>query len=58
MKSTPERLRGFFGAAKAAEASGDETKRARYFGDLARLTRHADGDRAEVRLAREYNVVR
>jgi hypothetical protein len=58
MKSTPERLRGFFGAAKAAEASGDETKRARYFGDLARLTRNADGDRAEVRLAREYNVVR
>jgi tetratricopeptide (TPR) repeat protein len=49
MKNTPMRLRGFYGAAKAAEASG-ETKKARdYFGKLASLTRKADSDRPELR---------
>jgi tetratricopeptide (TPR) repeat protein len=49
LKNTPMRLRGFYGAAKAAEASG-ETKKARdYFAKLARLTRKADSDRPELR---------
>jgi tetratricopeptide (TPR) repeat protein len=49
LKNTPMRLRGFYGAAKAAEASG-ETKKARdYFAKLASLTRKADSDRPELR---------
>jgi len=52
MKSTPERLRGFYGAARAAAATGDKEKSAVYFGSLARLTRNADGDRAETREAK------
>ena len=49
LKNAPMRLRGFYGAAKAAEASGDAAKTRDYFLKLARLTRHADGDRPELR---------
>jgi tetratricopeptide (TPR) repeat protein len=49
LKNAPMRLRGFYGAAKAAEASGDAKKSREYFQKLARLTRNADGDRAELR---------
>ena len=54
MRATPMRLRGFYGAAKAAEAAGEKKKAAAYFSQLARLTRTADGDRAEVREARQH----
>jgi tetratricopeptide (TPR) repeat protein len=53
MKATPNRLRCFYGAAKAAEAAGDEHKASDYFQRLARLTRDSDGDRAEVRESRQ-----
>ena len=49
MKNAPMRLRGFYGAAKAAEAAGDAQKAARYLRSLAQLTRDADGDRPEIR---------
>jgi tetratricopeptide (TPR) repeat protein len=49
LKNAPMRLRGFYGAAKAAEASGDKKTAAAYFDKLARLTRHADSDRPELR---------
>ena len=54
MKNTPNRLRGLYGAAQAAEASGDKKKAGAYFGQLVRLTSTGDGDRAEVREARQY----
>ena len=54
MRATPMRLRTFYGAAKAAEAAGERKKAAAYFSQLARLTRTADGDRAEVREARQH----
>jgi predicted TPR repeat methyltransferase len=54
MKNAPERLRGFFGAAKAAEASGDGNKAAGHFRSLARLTSSADSDRVEVREAKRF----
>ena len=55
MKNTPNRLRGFYGAAKAAEATGDATRALAYFGQLASLTRSADhSDRAELREMRQY----
>jgi hypothetical protein len=56
MKNTPERLRGFYGAAKAAGASGDKEKAAGYFHSLAHLTRFADSDRAEIREANAFNA--
>jgi tetratricopeptide (TPR) repeat protein len=49
LKNAPMRLRGFYGAAKAAEASGDAKKAREYFEKLAKLTRYADGDRPELR---------
>jgi hypothetical protein len=58
MKNVPERLRGFFGAAKAAEASDDRDKAAGYFRSLARLTSSADSDRVEVREAKRFSVTR
>jgi len=53
MKNAPNRLRGFYGAAKAAEASGDKQKAAGYFSKLAQLTRTGDGDRAEIRESKQ-----
>ncbi len=49
MKSTPNRLRAFYGAAKAADGAGDSKTAATYYRQLARLTRTADGDRAELK---------
>jgi tetratricopeptide (TPR) repeat protein len=49
LKNAPMRLRGFYGAAKAAEFSGDQKKAREYFEKLARLTRNSDGDRSELR---------
>ena len=53
MKNSPARLRCFYGAAKAAAATGDKKKAATYMHRLARLTRNADSDRAEVREAKQ-----
>jgi tetratricopeptide (TPR) repeat protein len=53
LKNAPMRLRGFYGAAKSAEASGDMKKAREYFEKLARLTRNADGDRPELREAKQ-----
>ncbi len=48
MKAAPERLRGYYGAAKAAQAMGDKAQADAYFRKLAYLTRNADGTRAEL----------
>ena len=53
LKNAPMRLRGFYGVAKAAEVSGDPKKAREYFEKLARLTRYADGDRPELREAKQ-----
>jgi tetratricopeptide (TPR) repeat protein len=53
MKNTRERLRGYYGAAKAAEASGDKEKATKYYGELVRLTQNADTDRPEIRAAKQ-----
>jgi hypothetical protein len=54
MKNAPNRLRGYYGAAKSADAAGEKNKAAAYFAQFARLTRTADGDRPEVREVRQY----
>jgi tetratricopeptide (TPR) repeat protein len=53
MKAAPNRLRGYYGAAKAADASGQKKKAGGYWSQLAKLTREADGDRPELRELRE-----
>ena len=52
MKNAPMRLRGFYGAAKAADAIGDTKTAAGYFDKLVRLTRNADRERPEILEAR------
>jgi tetratricopeptide (TPR) repeat protein len=53
LKNAPNRLRGYYGAAKAADASGQKQKAAGYFSKLAQLTRTGDGDRAEIRESKQ-----
>jgi hypothetical protein len=53
LQNAPMRLRGFYGAAKAAEAVGDARKANEYFAKLARLTKGADSERPELREARQ-----
>jgi tetratricopeptide (TPR) repeat protein len=58
MKAMPNRLRGFYGAAKAAAAAGDPQKAAVYFDKLAQLTRASDADRPEIRESRQRVAAR
>jgi len=53
-KATPRRLRGLYGAAKAAQMSDQADKAASYFLDLAQLAAHADTDRPELTEARQF----
>lgn len=56
LQNAPMRLRGFYGAANAADATGDKKKAEEYFTQLARLTKNADGDRPELREVRQRLV--
>jgi hypothetical protein len=53
LRNAPMRLRGFYGAAKAAEAVGDGKTATAYFERLVRLTRNADSERPEIVEARK-----
>jgi tetratricopeptide (TPR) repeat protein len=48
MKAAPNRLRGYYGAAKSAQAIGLKKKAQGYYLQLARLTQGADGERPEI----------
>jgi hypothetical protein len=50
----PNRLRGYYGAARAAEASGDKAKATLYYAKLIDLTKNADSPRPEVTEAKAY----
>lgn len=50
----PNRLHGFAGAAKAAEALGDKEASRRHYQQLVKLTANADTDRPEVAAAKKY----
>jgi hypothetical protein len=54
LKNAPNRLRGWYGAAKAATAVGDAAKVVQYSRALERLTQQGDGDRPEVREMRPF----
>ena len=54
LQSTPNRLRGLYGAAKAAQTAGQPEKAATYFRKLAEVTKGADVDRAEISEAKAF----
>lgn len=54
----PSRFRGFYGAALAAEASGNRQKASDNFAKLIAMTKDADSGREELRRAKAYIAVR
>jgi tetratricopeptide (TPR) repeat protein len=57
-KAYPNRYRGFYGAARAAEAAGDRQKAREYFAKLVDLAKHADSARPELARAKGYLALR
>ena len=49
LKAAPERLRGYYGATKAAAASGDKAKAIAYYRKLDQLTKSTRSDRPELK---------
>ncbi|CCE05363.1 TPR repeat precursor [Bradyrhizobium sp. STM 3843] len=54
LKQTPNRFRGFWGAARAADGLGNHQKAVEYFGKLVELAKNADAERPEIREAKAY----
>ena len=54
LKETPNRYRGLYGAAMAAQSAGDRAAARNYFEALVALTKNADNPRPEIARAREY----
>jgi len=54
LKATPNRYRGFWGAARAAEAAGDRQKAADLYAKLVAMTKNADSTRPELARAKAY----
>ena len=50
----PNRFRGYYGAARAAEAAGDRRKAADYYAKLMELAKKGDSSRPELARARAY----
>jgi hypothetical protein len=50
----PNRLRGLYGAAHAAELAGDLEKARTYYEELVALGESADGERAELAAAEAF----
>lgn len=53
-RQTPNRFRGLYGAARAADVGGDRAKAAEYYGKLLDLAKNGDGSRTELKRAHEY----
>ncbi len=54
LKVAPNRFRGFYGAAKAAELSGDREKARAFYAKLVALCSHADSERPELLEAKAF----
>ncbi len=54
LKQTPNRYRGIYGAARAAEAAGNRQNATDYYTKLVMLSKNADGLRMELKQAREF----
>jgi hypothetical protein len=53
MKKEPNRFRGIYGGARAAEAAGDRAKAAMYYKQLLEVAKEADTDRPELQHAKK-----
>jgi Tfp pilus assembly protein PilF len=53
-KATPNRFRGYYGAAKAAERLGDQKKAKTYYEKLVVLCKQADAQRPELLEAQPF----
>jgi tetratricopeptide (TPR) repeat protein len=58
LRAAPNRLRGFYGAAKAAKATGDSAKARKYFESVAALAKNSDSERPEIQEARAFLTAR
>jgi hypothetical protein len=56
MKKEPGRFRGTYGAARAADATGDRTRARMYYSQLLDIARDADTQRPELQAARTYTT--
>jgi tetratricopeptide (TPR) repeat protein len=54
MKKEPNRFRGAYGAARAAEAAGDRAKAKTYYQELLTIAKDADTERPELAAARKF----
>ncbi len=54
LKQRPNRFNGVFGAAKAAQAMGDEARAKKYFEMLIELIKNSNGIRPEIEEARRF----
>ena len=54
LAQTPNRYRGLYGAARAAEASGDRANAVGYYTKLIQLASTGDGSRPELKRAQAY----
>jgi hypothetical protein len=54
LKQNPNRFRGLYGAARAAEAAGNRLKAVEYYSKLIELAKKGDGTRPELTHARSY----
>jgi hypothetical protein len=51
---SPNRFNGLYGAARAAELSGNQKKAGDYYAKMVTLTAHADSDRPELQKIKEF----
>ena len=54
LRAEPNRFRGLYGAAKAAELSGDREKAKTYYAKLVTLCERADTERPELQEAKAF----
>jgi tetratricopeptide (TPR) repeat protein len=54
LRDSPNRFNGLYGAARAAELSGDKKKAGAYYAKMVTLTEHADSDRPELQKIRAF----
>jgi tetratricopeptide (TPR) repeat protein len=54
LKENPNRYRGLYGAARAAQAAGDQKKAESYFAKLVKVAEKSDTDRPEIAQAKMF----
>ena len=54
LKQQPNRYRGLYGAARAAEAAGDAASAKAFYAKVIELSKHAEGRRPELQRAQAF----